>query len=110
MRVAIGGQNQLVYLPTTLARELGFYREEGLDVELQDFPGGSKALVTSTRFPVVTGGIAAPLPSKTTKSGPRCSASSAPAGTFEVATAPASPPPQRRQPIVTTPATAAISR
>src|SRR5207253_9241142 len=44
VRVAIGGQNQLVYLPTTLARELGFYREERLEVELQDFPGGSKAL------------------------------------------------------------------
>jgi NitT/TauT family transport system substrate-binding protein len=44
VRVAIGGQNQLIYLPTTLARDLGFYRDEGLDVELQDMPGGSKAL------------------------------------------------------------------
>ena len=44
VRIAIGGQNQLIYLPTTLARELGFYRDEGLDVELQDFPGGAKAL------------------------------------------------------------------
>ena len=44
VRIAIGGQNQLLYLPTTLARELGFYKEEGLDVELQDFAGGSKAL------------------------------------------------------------------
>jgi len=44
VRLAIGGQNQMVYLPTTLARELGFYRAEGLDVELQDFAGGSKAL------------------------------------------------------------------
>jgi len=34
----------MVYLPTTLAQELGFYSEEGLDVELQDFAGGSKAL------------------------------------------------------------------
>ncbi len=34
----------MVYLPTTLAQELGFYREEGLDVELQDFAGGAKAL------------------------------------------------------------------
>jgi NitT/TauT family transport system substrate-binding protein len=40
----VGGQAQLIYLPTTLARELGFYRDEGLDVELQDFPGGAKAL------------------------------------------------------------------
>jgi NitT/TauT family transport system substrate-binding protein len=44
VRVAVGGQNQMVYLPTTLAQELGFYRDEGLDVELQDFPGGAKAL------------------------------------------------------------------
>ena len=44
VRLAIGGANQMVYLPTTLAQQLGFYREEGLDVELQDFPGGSKAL------------------------------------------------------------------
>src|SRR5260370_1155482 len=44
IRIAVGGQAQLIYLPTTLARELGFYRDEGLDVELQDFPGGAKAL------------------------------------------------------------------
>ena len=44
VRIAIGGQTQLVYLPTTLAQELGFYQEEGLDVELQDFEGGAKAL------------------------------------------------------------------
>lgn len=44
VRIAIGGQTQMVYLPTTLARELGFYQAEGLDVELQDFEGGSKAL------------------------------------------------------------------
>ena len=41
-RIAIGGQNQMVYLPTTLAHELGFYHDEGLDVELQDFAGGAK--------------------------------------------------------------------
>ena len=34
----------MIYLPTTLAQELGFYREEGLDVELQDLAGGAKAL------------------------------------------------------------------
>ncbi|PYR09852.1 MAG: ABC transporter substrate-binding protein [Acidobacteria bacterium] len=44
VRLAVGGQNQMVYLPTTLAQELGFYKEEGLDVELQDHAGGSKAL------------------------------------------------------------------
>jgi NitT/TauT family transport system substrate-binding protein len=44
VRIAVGGQNQMVYLPTTLAQELGFYREEGVDAELQDFAGGAKAL------------------------------------------------------------------
>jgi NitT/TauT family transport system substrate-binding protein len=44
VRIAIGGQNQMIYLPTTLAGELGFYKAEGLDVELQDFAGGAKAL------------------------------------------------------------------
>ncbi|HEY7292118.1 MAG TPA: ABC transporter substrate-binding protein [Vicinamibacterales bacterium] len=44
VRLAIGGQNQMVYLPTTLAQELGYYKDEGLDVELQDFQGGAKAL------------------------------------------------------------------
>lgn len=44
IRIAIGGQTQMVYLPTTLAEELGFYKDEGVEVELQDFEGGSKAL------------------------------------------------------------------
>jgi NitT/TauT family transport system permease protein len=44
VRVAIGGQTQMVYLPTTLTQELGFYKEEGVEVELQDFEGGAKAL------------------------------------------------------------------
>lgn len=44
VRLAVGGLNQLLYLPTTLAQQLGYYRDEGLDVELQDFAGGLKAL------------------------------------------------------------------
>jgi sulfonate transport system substrate-binding protein len=44
VRIAIGGQTQMVYLPTTLAEALGHYAAEGLDVELQDFEGGAKAL------------------------------------------------------------------
>jgi len=44
VRIAVGGQNQMVYLPTTLAQELGFYKDEGIDAELQDFAGGAKAL------------------------------------------------------------------
>src|SRR6476620_3840357 len=42
--IGIGGQTLLTYLPTTLAQELGYYKDEGLNVELQDLQGGSKAL------------------------------------------------------------------
>jgi sulfonate transport system substrate-binding protein len=42
--IGVGGQTLLTYLPTTLAQELGYFREEGVDVELQDLQGGSKAL------------------------------------------------------------------
>lgn len=42
--IAVGGQAQLVYLPVTLAAQLGYYHDEGIEVELHDFPGGSKAL------------------------------------------------------------------
>jgi NitT/TauT family transport system substrate-binding protein len=42
--IGIGGQPLLTYLPTTLAQELGYYKDEGLNVELQDLQGGSKAL------------------------------------------------------------------
>ncbi len=44
VRVAIGGQAQLIYLAATLTQELGNYDAEGLAVTLQDFPGGQKSL------------------------------------------------------------------
>lgn len=44
MRLAIGGAQQLLYLPATLAAQLGYYEEAGLAVELENFPGGAKAL------------------------------------------------------------------
>ncbi|MET7334835.1 ABC transporter substrate-binding protein [Nonomuraea sp. NPDC005650] len=42
--IGVGGQSLLVYLPTTLARQLGYYQAEGLDVRIEDLQGGSKAL------------------------------------------------------------------
>lgn len=42
--IGVGGQTLLTYLPTTLAEQLGFYEKQGLDVDLQDLQGGSKAL------------------------------------------------------------------
>ena len=44
IKIAIGGQAQLIYLPVTLAEELGYYKDAGLNVTLLDFPGGAKAL------------------------------------------------------------------
>ncbi len=44
MRLSIGGAQQLLYLPATLAAQLGHYEEVGLSVDLENFPGGAKAL------------------------------------------------------------------
>lgn len=44
VRIAVGGQSVLYYLPLTVAVGLGFFREEGLDVEVVDYPGGAPAL------------------------------------------------------------------
>ena len=42
--LAVGGRTTLYYLPLTLADRLGYFKDEGLDVEINDFPGGSRAL------------------------------------------------------------------
>ncbi len=42
--LAVGGKNALYYLPLTIAEQLGYFRDEGLEVEINDFPGGAKAL------------------------------------------------------------------
>ncbi|WP_198409640.1 ABC transporter substrate-binding protein [Limnochorda pilosa] len=42
--LAVGGAECLCYLPTVLAHQLGFFADEGVDVELQNLKGGSKAL------------------------------------------------------------------
>jgi NitT/TauT family transport system substrate-binding protein len=44
VRIAVGGQPQLIYLPLTLAERLGYYQDERLRIEIQDFPGGARAL------------------------------------------------------------------
>ena len=40
IRIAVGGQNSLGYLPATLAMQLKLYEAEGLDVMLLNLPGG----------------------------------------------------------------------
>ena len=42
--LAVGGKTTLYYLPLTLADRLGYFKDEGLEVEINDFPGGSRAL------------------------------------------------------------------
>jgi NitT/TauT family transport system substrate-binding protein len=42
--LAVGGKNLLYYLPLTVAETLGYFKDEGLDLTIVDFAGGSKAL------------------------------------------------------------------
>jgi NitT/TauT family transport system substrate-binding protein len=44
VRLAVGGQNALYYLPLTVTDRLGYFKDEGLDVEISDLAGGAKAL------------------------------------------------------------------
>lgn len=44
VKIAVGGKNLFYYLPLTIAEQRGYFRDEGLDVEVVDFAGGSKAL------------------------------------------------------------------
>jgi NitT/TauT family transport system substrate-binding protein len=44
LTLAVGGKATLYYLPLTLAERLGYFKDEGLEVEVLDFPGGAKAL------------------------------------------------------------------
>jgi NitT/TauT family transport system substrate-binding protein len=44
IRVAVGGQTQFIYLPLTLADQLGYFKDEGLSVQISDLRGGSEAL------------------------------------------------------------------
>jgi len=42
--IAVGGKPAFYYLPLTIAERLGYFKDEGLDPEISDFAGGSKAL------------------------------------------------------------------
>jgi NitT/TauT family transport system substrate-binding protein len=44
LTIGVGGQELFVYLPLTLARQLGYFEQAGLDVEIVNFQGGGKAL------------------------------------------------------------------
>ncbi len=42
--LGVGGKNLLYYLPLTIAEKKGYFTEEGLNVTINDFKGGSQSL------------------------------------------------------------------
>ncbi len=44
LTIAVGGQALIYYLPLSVAHLKGYFKDEGLDVTIADFAGGSKAL------------------------------------------------------------------
>ncbi len=44
LAIGVGGKPLFYYLPLTIAERQGYFKAEGLDVEILDFPGGAKAL------------------------------------------------------------------
>lgn len=44
LTLGVGGKPLLYYLPLTIAERRGFFKEEGLNVEINDFGGGAKSL------------------------------------------------------------------
>src|SRR6266571_2202914 len=44
VHIAVGGKASFYYLPLTIAEQLGYFKEEGLNVSISDFAGGSQAL------------------------------------------------------------------
>jgi len=44
LTLGVGGKPLLYYLPLTIAERLGYFKDEGLTVEINDFGGGAKSL------------------------------------------------------------------
>jgi NitT/TauT family transport system substrate-binding protein len=57
VKLGVGGANSLYYLPLAIADRLGFLKEQGLNVEIADFKGGSQSLtaLVGGSVDVVTG-------------------------------------------------------
>ncbi|PSC05126.1 ABC transporter substrate-binding protein [Alsobacter soli] len=57
VKLGVGGKALLYYLPLTIAERKGFFKEQGLDVEISDFAGGAKSLqgLIGGSLDVVTG-------------------------------------------------------
>ena len=57
LTLGVGGKALLYYLPLTICERKGFFKAQGLDVEIQDFAGGAKSLqaLIGGSLDVVTG-------------------------------------------------------
>src|SRR5690606_40478420 len=57
--IAVGGQALIYYLPLSIAAQNGYFKDEGLDVKILDFAGGSRALqaVVGGSADVVSGAV-----------------------------------------------------
>lgn len=57
LKLGVGGKALLYYLPLTIAERRGFFKEQGLNVEINDFGGGSQSLqaLVGGSVDVVTG-------------------------------------------------------
>jgi len=44
VHIAVGGKTALYYLPLTLTERLGYFKDEGLNVRISDFAGGTRSL------------------------------------------------------------------
>jgi NitT/TauT family transport system substrate-binding protein len=44
LKIGVGGQGQIIYMPLTLADQLGYFKQEGLSIDIQDLKGGADAL------------------------------------------------------------------
>ncbi|MBB6307282.1 ABC transporter substrate-binding protein [Xanthobacter tagetidis] len=57
LTLGVGGKPLLYYLPLTIAERKGFFKDEGLDVTINDFGGGAKSLqaLVGGSVDVVTG-------------------------------------------------------
>ncbi|MDB5365664.1 MAG: ssuA 2 [Rhodospirillales bacterium] len=44
IKLGVGGKSLLYYLPLTIAERQGYFKDEGLQVEIEDFQGGAKSL------------------------------------------------------------------
>ena len=42
LTLAVGGKTALYYLPLTICERLGYFKEQGLDVTINDFRGGAQ--------------------------------------------------------------------